>query len=582
VQRDRRRPRPADFRAVAPFAGAGILSILLVLAPPAPAPSRELVGTLVLTALIGLAILAMGARRGRGWTEALPALAFLLVVGLVRDTQGGAGAGFAALALLPVMWLALHGTGAQLAASLAGGALVLLAPIWLVGAPAYPLASWRPAAQWLVVAALLGVAVQRLVREAREHARTVSAQADALRANDEKTRAMLDDLNEVVFQTDSRGRLTFLNRAWTTLTGADVAASLGRPLQEFVHPVDQRRNRASFRALARTGGGSFLDEIRIVARDAGVRWVEVRAQLTLDADGRLLGTAGTMRDVTETREAQELAEARRLELERAASVLTTANETLASRNHDVEAFAALQRDFVATSSHELRTPLTAILGYLELVLEAEEDALAEAERGHLQVVYRSSQRLLALVEDLLTVNRVDTGTLAISPAPTAVDELLRAAHDAFAARCVAKGIELVVEPADALRVLVDRPRMDQVLANLVDNAAKFTPSGGTVRLAARAEGKLVRIEVADTGPGIAPHELQSVFERFFRSARAQADAVPGTGLGLPIARALVEAQDGSLTVQSTLGAGTSFTITLPLHAEVPWLASSSSTTIPTS
>jgi len=569
-------------QAVAPFVAAGALSLLLVLAPPAAPPGKELLEALLLSAVVGLAIVALVSRRAHPWVEALPALGLLPVVALVRDAEGGAGAGFASLALLPVMWFALHGTRAQLAASLAGGAAVLLAPVWLIGPPAYPLASWRPAAQWLVVAALLGIAVQRLVREVREHARTAAEQTDALRESDERTRSVLDNLNEIVFQTDPAGRFTFLNAAWTTVTGAERAETLGHHLQDHVHPEDRRRNGAAFRALIERETLSFRHEIRLAALDGGVRWVEVRAQLTLDADDRLVGTSGTLTDVTEAREAQQLAEGRRIELERAAGVLAAANEALDSRNRDVEAFAALQRDFVATSSHELRTPLTSILGYVEMVLEADEDALAALEREHLQVVYRSSQRLLALVEDLLTVNRVDTGNLAIVPAATGVDELLGAAHDAFSSLCVAKGIELVLEPVDALPVLVDRARMDQVLANLVGNAAKFTPAGGTIRLSARAAGERVCIEVADTGPGIPPHDLTKVFDRFFRSARAQAEAVPGTGLGLSIAQALVEAQGGELSVQSTLGAGTIFTITLTLAKEVPWLASSSSTTTPTS
>jgi len=575
-------PSRAELAPVAPFMAAGVLSILLVLAPPTATPARELVGALALTAAIGLAIVLLVRRRGDPWIAAVPLLAFLAVVALVRDAQGGASAGFASLALLPVMWVALYGTRGQLAASLVSGTAVLVAPVWIIGPPSYPLSAWHPAAQWLVIASLVGLAVQRLVREGREHARIVSEQARALRASDERTRSVLDSLNEVVFQTDPLGRFTFLNQAWATLTGFSCKEALGENLQDHVHPEDRRRSGAAFRALVERQRTSFRHEVRLATADGSSRWVEVRGQLTHGPDERLVGMSGTLTDVTETREAQALAEGRRLELERSAGVLAAANETLASRNRDVEAFAALQRDFVATSSHELRTPLTAILGYLEMVLEADEEALADLERGHLGVVYRSSQRLLVLVEDLLTVNRVDTGSLSLAPAPTRVDELLAAAHETFAPLCAAKGIELVAEPAEALPVLVDRARMDQVLANLVGNAVKFTPAGGTVRLGARFEGGLVRIDVADTGPGIAPHELTNVFDRFFRSARAQADAVPGTGLGLSIAQALVEAQGGELAVQSTLGAGTIFTITLSPATEVPWLEFSSSTTIQTS
>jgi len=566
----------AGNRPSAPLEAAALACVLLVLAPPAPVPLRELTWALALTAAIGVAIAVLGRRRSRvSWVEALPPLAFLVVVALVRDAQGGAGAGFAALALLPVLWLALHGTRAQLLAGVAGGAATLLLPIALVGAPAYPLASWRPGVQWLVVATLVGLTVQRLASDARMQAGTVSRQAEALRAGERRTRSVLDNLTEVVFQTDPAGRLRFLNEAWLVVTGFAPDEALGRFLQEFVHPEDRVRNGAGFVSLVERQASFLRHVIRIATWDGEPRWVEVRAQLTLDASGRLLGISGTLTDVTERREAQELAERRRLELEEA-------NRDLAARNRDVEAFAAVQRDFVATSSHELRTPLTSILGFLEMVLESEPEHIPEPERSHLGVAYRSSQRLLALVEDLLTVNRVDTGHLSIVPAPTGVPALLAAAHETFAHQCAAKGVALVLEDSEPLYVLVDPARMEQVLGNLVGNAVKFTPAGGTIRLTARADGERVLVHVADTGPGIGPEDLPRVFERFFRTASAQVGAVPGTGLGLPIAKALAEAQGGELSVASVPGAGTTFTISLPLAQEAPWLASSSSTTIPTS
>jgi signal transduction histidine kinase len=245
--------------------------------------------------------------------------------------------------------------------------------------------------------------------------------------------------------------------------------------------------------------------------------------------------------------------------------LRAANAELEAHNREVEAFARRQRDFVATASHELRTPLTSILGYLELVLGARPADLRDEERGHLQIVYRSGKRLLAIVGDLLTVDKTDAGAMEIRPAVTTADVLFAPTVDAFAAACAAKGLTLTVE-AEPVGLNVDAQRMQQVLANIVGNAVKLTPAPGEVRLAARAVGDRAELRVADTGPGIAPEELPHLFDRFYRTEASMRAATPGTGLGLTIARSLVEAHDGTLTVESEVGGGTTFVISLPAVA----------------
>jgi signal transduction histidine kinase len=256
---------------------------------------------------------------------------------------------------------------------------------------------------------------------------------------------------------------------------------------------------------------------------------------------------------------------RTAQLRRTTAELYRANAGLESHSREVEALARRQRDFVATASHELRTPLTSILGYLELVLAARPEELPDEQRGHLQIVYRAGQRLLAIVGDLLTVDRADAGALEVRPQDTTVDALLAAAADAVAPACAAKGLTLTVEPAaESIAVHVDAARMQQVLGNIVGNAVKVTPAPGEVRLAARVAGDRAEMLVSDTGPGIAPDELPHLFERFYRTEASMRAATPGTGLGLTIARSLVEAHGGSVAVESELGAGTTFVVSLPL------------------
>ena len=247
---------------------------------------------------------------------------------------------------------------------------------------------------------------------------------------------------------------------------------------------------------------------------------------------------------------------------------------LADRAAQIQAFAERQRDFVASASHELRTPLTSILGYLELVLE-DPDADRDEHRSHIEVAYRNSRRLLSLVEDLLTVNKLESGNLDLRLEDVALLDLVRAVEEVGLGLCARAGLSLRVEPtAAAVSVRADRARITEVLDNLIGNAVKFTPRGGEVVLEARIDDGRVLLAVSDTGVGIAAHELPSVFDRFFRSPDSVRRAIPGTGLGLSIVRSLMELQGGGITVASSLGAGTTFTISLPMSPDdPPWHAS---------
>ena len=243
---------------------------------------------------------------------------------------------------------------------------------------------------------------------------------------------------------------------------------------------------------------------------------------------------------------------------------------LADRADQIQAFAERQRDFVASASHELRTPLTSILGYLEIVLEDDEPGFEE-QRAHVEVAYRNSRRLLALVEDLLTVNKLDSGNLGVDVEDVPLADLLRAAREVGIGLCARAGLDLrIPQIAPAVSVRADRARVVEVLDNLIGNAVKFTPAGGVVALETRVEADRVVLSVSDTGVGIPAEDLPSIFDRFFRSPDSVRMAIPGTGLGLSIARRLVELQGGDITVASSVGSGTTFTVTLPLSPTPPW------------
>ncbi|GAA1147027.1 ATP-binding protein [Nocardioides aquiterrae] len=218
-------------------------------------------------------------------------------------------------------------------------------------------------------------------------------------------------------------------------------------------------------------------------------------------------------------------------------------------------------EFVASVSHELRTPLTSVLGHLELLCESD-DLPAEAA-AQLRVVQRNALRLQALLADLLLIGQVADGTLELHMGPADAAAIAREAVEFARVSAQRAGISLTADLPERLPLRADAQRLRQVVDNLVSNAIKYSRSGDAATVTARQEGDRVVIEVADTGIGIAAEELDHVFGRFFRGGEAIQRQITGTGLGLSIVGSIVAAHDGTVTVESEQGRGTTFRATLP-------------------
>jgi signal transduction histidine kinase/CHASE3 domain sensor protein len=229
----------------------------------------------------------------------------------------------------------------------------------------------------------------------------------------------------------------------------------------------------------------------------------------------------------------------------------------------------MKDEFSALVSHELRTPLTSIIGYLELLRsDAEADGADPAARQRAQflaVVDRNARRLLRLVGDLLFVAQVEAGELGLEEGDVDLEAVARESVEAAAPRARDGGVELTLDAEPVPLVRGDRDRLAQALDNLVSNAIKFTPDGGRVVVRLMREDDRAVLEVQDTGIGISQPDMQRLFQRFFRTQRATSAAIPGVGLGLTIAQAIVHGHEGQISVQSMDGQGTTFRIELPLH-----------------
>jgi signal transduction histidine kinase len=236
-----------------------------------------------------------------------------------------------------------------------------------------------------------------------------------------------------------------------------------------------------------------------------------------------------------------------------------------------EELMRLRGDFVASVSHELRTPLTSIIGYLELLKDDESAGLTPTQQTFLSVVHRSAYRLRGLVGDLLLVAEAEGGALALDLHDVDIGALAEECVEAARPAADAKEIELSLSRGEIGQIQGDPDRLAQMMDNLVSNAIKFTPDGGRVVVRTAFENGEALFEVTDTGFGISSADQAHLFDRFFRARPAVDKAIRGTGLGLTITKAIVDAHKGSITVTSTLGKESTFLVRLP-NAQVSALS----------
>lgn len=325
--------------------------------------------------------------------------------------------------------------------------------------------------------------------------------------------------------------------------------------RDDMHPEDRERVFATLQATLRTGDPYFV-LYRILRPDGQVRWLEARANLLNDAEGRPMRLIGVCTDVSERKRAQDaLAESER----RLARLYES--EQAARKSADLANSA--KDDFLAVVSHELRTPLSAMLGWTRLLRSGE---LPTDKSLHaLETIERNAVTQAELIEDLLDVSRIVNGKLSLEMAPVDLRILLEQAVDSLRPTCSEKSIR-VATTFDTLPVslLGDGNRLRQVVWNLLSNAIKFTPSGGAIEVRLEHLADKLRLCVVDTGIGIAPDLLPRVFDRFAQAEGVTTRAHGGLGLGLAISRHIVELHGGTIEVESEgLGRGATFRVSLP-------------------
>ncbi|MCK6504815.1 response regulator [Myxococcota bacterium] len=350
------------------------------------------------------------------------------------------------------------------------------------------------------------------------------AQRDALRSESQRFFALARDLLMV---TDPRGVITRVNPAWTTHLGYPEIDLLGSTLAPLVHPEDLDRVERGMEGWKRNAEPRH-QEYRIRHTDGSWRWFR--------------GT--TVRDGAE------------------GSLFTLLHDVT-----DDKHLEALKSAFVSTVSHELRTPLTSIRGALGLVTSGTLGAVPDPVRELLDIANRNAQRLVLLVNDILDLDRIESGRLPMTMVPTDLRSVVRDSARANRANADAREVRLDVETtAGDATVKGDAHRLQQVVDNLLSNAVRFSPQGGRVLLRVVPRGERVRVEVRDWGPGIAPDFRGRIFGRFAQADGSDRRSAGGSGLGLNISRSLVEAHQGRIDYDSVPGQGATFWFELPAVA----------------
>jgi len=298
----------------------------------------------------------------------------------------------------------------------------------------------------------------------------------------------------------------------------------------FVHPEDQERARALFQELLARPEATLRGEFRLLHQDGTPIPVEAWGRNLLK-DPRVGGVVVNVRDLRP-----------RLEAER------------------------LKGEFLAAVSHELRTPLAAILGLAELLRQ---EPLPPEAQESVELILESAFRLKNMVDNLLDTSRLEAGRFEVSRRPVHLKPLLLELARSFQGVARLSGVEFRVEVEELPLMEVDPDRIVQVVGNLLANAFKFTPPGGSVRLWAGVRGEEVWVEVQDTGPGIPKEEIPRLFQRYARAKHPGVRGVAGTGLGLFISKHIVEAHGGRIEVESEEGKGSLFRVILPLYGPHP-------------
>ncbi len=378
----------------------------------------------------------------------------------------------------------------------------------------------------------------------RSQARPVSAAEDVLDG------ILLAALDQVIVTLDLDGLITRVSVGAERLLGYPAGALLGRPVAQLLSPEPWPDQPMAFPQLIGADHGT-PSRVSTLLRHDGTELKALVSVAPVRSDGVVTGAVLMAWEMQGER--------------RAADAMRRAFEREHAAAERLRELARIKDDFVANVSHELRTPLTTVVGNTEMLLDGDAGELTAPQQRLLAAIERNARRLQTLVGDLLMLSRIQSGKIGMSVLPVVVQDVVDRALSVAAQQRASAAVHVSVDLADTPLVVEGDPDdLVRMLSNVLGNALKFTPAGGTVRVRLAGDGRYARIEVVDTGIGIPEDELGLVFDGFFRSSRSQRNESPGTGLGLTIARSIADRHAGTIDIRPAEPEGTAVTIRIPL------------------
>jgi PAS domain S-box-containing protein len=413
---------------------------------------------------------------------------------------------------------------------------------------------------------------------------------EALRESEERFRLLVEGVKDyAIFLLDPDGRVATWNAGAERIKGYLAREIVGQHFSAFYTDEDKAAHKPERELAIAVKTGKYEEEGIRVRKDGSLFWASVLITAVRNKSGELIGFAKVTRDLTERRASEEraLEDARRVageeaarkaaedreqelraladQLTRNAAELKLRSSEAEDARHRADEANRAKGQFLAAMSHELRTPLNAIGGYADLLIMGLSGPVNDKQVQQLERIKRSQGHLLGIINDILNFSRIEAGQLTYDIGPVVVREVVESVAEMVAPQAAARGLRLDTGKCSAeIVALGDRAKLEQIVLNLVSNAVKFTDAGGQITLRCElGTDERVALIVHDTGMGISPEKLDAIFEPFVQVGRTLTTPSEGAGLGLAISRDLARAMGCDVTVTSTVGMGSEFTLIMP-------------------
>jgi PAS domain S-box-containing protein len=408
----------------------------------------------------------------------------------------------------------------------------------------------------------LALDLGQLTQQMRESRQQLEASLSNLKDSEARYRLLAENVTDTIWTMDlATMKFTYVSPSVQEMRGYTVAEALEMSVEETLSPTSLP---GVYQALAQeldeeAAGNAEATRSRIMevqqsCKDGTFAWAEMRASFIRDDSGRPVGILGVSRDISERKKAEQLARAKMI----------------------AEAANRAKSEFLANMSHELRTPLNHIIGFTELVVDKKFGELSPKQEEFLNDVLQSGRHLLALINEILDLSKVEAGKMDLIPSTVFLRLLVDNSLIMLKEKAMKHRLTLMTEiPNQPESFQADERKLKQILYNLLSNAVKFTPEGGTIRIRVSPENgvsamnKGLRFSVIDSGIGLDPGDLERIFQPFEQADHSTGRKFHGTGLGLALTKKMVELHDGRIWAESEgQGRGSAFHFVLPLEGDV--------------